>query len=289
MFNAYYDLACCPPTYDIINFLGEVERERRIRHDDDVTITFLPGPIGGFRADQLWPYSITERIRMRDRVAKPLCRLLPCVQNVDVATTRLGVPADGFGVGKALYGMWRQVAAMRDGIRPLRAIEPAWEDRSRLVTMTLRECEHWPERNSHVGDWVAAAQWMQDDGWEVIIVRDTLTAREKLGNFSTDAMAAENITARARLYAASAVNMFISNGPAWLALAMDVPVIMLRPVNDFLRGPFGSEAFAANGVPYGEQIPGAPPYQRLVWQDDTAENIMSAFHSYVVDVLDPVS
>ena len=284
MFNAYYDLACCPPTYDIINFLGEVERERRIRHEDDVTITFLPGPIGGFRADQLWPYSITERIRMRDRVAKPLCRLLPCVQNVDVATTRLGVPTDGFGVGKALYGMWRQVAAMRDGIRPLRASHPLYRKNSRLVTMTLRECDHWPERNSQTGDWAAASRWLETDGWEVIIVRDTQTARDKLGECSTDPLASENISARARLYAAAAVNMFVSNGPAWLALLMDVPVIMLRPVNDTLLGPFGSDAFKANGVAYGEQIPGAPPYQRLVWQDDTAENIMSAFHSYVADM-----
>ncbi len=282
MFDAYYDLSCSPPTYDIISFLGEVERERRIRGEEEVAITFLPGPIGGFRADTLWPHSIPERIRMRDRVARPICRLLPSVQSVTVADTRIG--HNGFGAGKALYGMWRQVAAMRDDIRPLRAIEPRWESKDRLVTITLRESEHWPERNSNVGDWAAAALWLEEDGWDVIIVRDTFTAREKIGNLSTDAMASESITARARLYTSAAVNMFISNGPAWLALALDVPVVMLRPVNDFLRGPFGSEAFAANGVEYGAQIPGAPPYQRLVWTDDTADNIMAAFHAYVADM-----
>ncbi len=284
MFEAFYDLSCSPPTYDIISFLGEVERERRIRGEDEVAVTFLPGPIGGFRADTLWPYTVAERQRMRDRVAKPICRLLPSVVSVEVAANRLSHPVDGFGAGRAVYGMYRQVNAMRDGIRPLRSPQPRYRPNSRLVTMTLRECEHWPERNSQVGDWVATARWLETDGWEVIVVRDTLTAREKLGECSTDALAAENISARARLYASAAVNMFISNGPAWLALALDVPVLMLRPTNDLLRGPFGSEAFKANGVDYGGQIPGAPDYQRLAWVDDTAENIMAAFHAYTADL-----
>src|SRR5687768_13436616 len=97
---ACYDLARCPPTYDVVAFLALAEAERLRRGDDQINVHILPGPVGGFRRDGLWPHSIAERELMRDRVLHPLCYLLPSV--VSVSVTR---KVDGWGTGKYYVGL----------------------------------------------------------------------------------------------------------------------------------------------------------------------------------------
>ena len=269
--TAVYDLAHSPPTYDIIAFLCEVERERLARGDSEVSIVFSPGPAGGFRQDPFWPRSVAEREALLANIAMPLCRLLPSV----VSVTRARTPVSGFGSGRGLYGFARQVAASRDGIRPLRAKPPPPRD-PRLIAITLREAEHWPERNSFNDVWLDAADRLMEHGFDVTVVRDTLRASEPFGGCRVDRYAATSILPRASLYARAAVNLGVSNGPIWMAMTMDVPTIVFRPVNDKLGAQFGSERYRACGVEPGGQIPGAPPWQRLIWEDETPSGIVDA-------------
>src|SRR5579859_7453067 len=113
MFTAYYDLACSPPTFDVVAFLCAVERARG---EDDVEIVFLPGPRGGFRDDNLWPHSLAERVHMRQCVAVPLCWLLPAVRSVRVLHSRDEAPLDGWGVGQSIYGLMTIADCSREGI-----------------------------------------------------------------------------------------------------------------------------------------------------------------------------
>ena len=274
MLDAYYDLSCSPPTYDVIAFLAMVEKERRARGEDEVGVTFLPGPIGGFRDDQLWPATIADRMQMLEHVAMPLCWLLPTVRSVETMTSRHGLPTDGYGIGRQLYALARQAMMSREGIRPLRAGH-AEAKRPRRGTVTLREAAHWPERNSRLADWERAIYALADQGWDVWCVRDTKRCHEPLGEVRCCKAAATNIFVRARLYAEATINLFVSNGPAWMAMAMDAPVLMLRPAS----GRNGSEFI----IPRGGQMPGSPPCQRLVWREDTTDEIMRAFSDYVAD------
>jgi hypothetical protein len=268
----YYDLACCPPTYDIVSAVQRAEFERRQSGDDAVQFVFLPGPAGGFRADPLWPFTVAERQRMLRHVAMPIVMLLPNV-SVTLAVER---PTHGLGVGKRLYGLSEQVHASRHGIRPLRAPSPVLVKANR-ITMTLREAEHWPTRNSRVAQWAAAAERLIREGYEVIVVRDTRKAEEPLDDLPTLPAAARNIFVRADLYASAGLNVFLSNGPAWLAVAMDVPTLVFkRPSDADLGVAFGRSHFDRCGMPWGGQMPGSPPYQTIVWQDDTADDIVSA-------------
>lgn len=282
MLTIYYDMEVAPPTYELVTFLCRAECERIARGHERVHVVFLPGPVDGFRRDRLWPYGTDARRAMLRDVAVPLCRLLPSVEMVTVRNDRQGVPRDGLGVLRRFYGFAEQVNACRKGVRPLRARGPAIGREADLVTITLREAEHWPDRNSSVADWLAAAQWMRDvQGLRAVFVRDAAKAGEGLDGFETDAAAATDIAARARLYSRAALNLFVSNGPAWLCAAMDLPAAIFRPVQE------GSiRAFAANylrecGVVPGGQIPGAPSYLRLVWQRDTAENIVAAVERFL--------
>lgn len=274
----YYDLSVCPPTYDAVSAACRAEIERRRAGAESIEVVFLPGPAGGFRRDSLWPHSAAERTHMLREVAMPIFMLLPDV-SVTLAVDR---PMSGLGVGRRMYGLEQQVIASRQGIRPLRAPSRP-QVQPRLITLTLREADHWPERNSAVAEWVQAAHTLEKAGYDVIVVRDTLRADEPLDDLQTLPVASRKLFARADLYALAALNLFICNGPAFLAAAMDLPVIIFkRPSDDALGRAFGREHFRNSGMPWGGQMPGAPSYQRIVWQDDTAANIVRAVDEFMV-------
>lgn len=275
----YYDLARCPPTYDIVSFLCRAEMERISSGDDKIELDILPGPAGGFRRDPLWPFSVDERRAMLHNVALPLCTLLP---NVSITLHPDRPAVQGLGVGQRLYGLEEQVSASRAGVRPLRSPYPVKQS-SGLIVLTLRECEHWPERNSKVEEWASAARTLQARGYRVVIVRDTLRADESIAGVTTSPAASRNLYCRADLYTQAELNVFVSNGPAWMCWAMDRPTLVFkRPADGALGRAFGPEHFRNCGMPWGGQMPGAPDYQRIVWKDDTAENIVNAVDLFMV-------
>lgn len=273
--RAYYDLSCCPPSFDVVSFLMWVEQQRIARGEDEIEIDILPGPVGGFRHDTLWPYGIPARVGLRDKVAVPMCRMLPSVRRVTVRDDRPSAVSGSIGHG--IYAMhFRQfVAAMAEGIRPLVPRTQIPIDAQR-ITITLRESEHWSERNSNVAEWIEAAGRMARRGFNVVFVRDTRFAGEEIPGHSIDPAAALDLDYRGAMYRASGCNLFVSNGPAWFSMACDAPTIIVKPANEALGRCYGSEWFRSCGVPVGGQMAGAPGYQRLVWADDTADVIEAA-------------
>jgi ADP-heptose:LPS heptosyltransferase len=144
------------------------------------------------------------------------------------------------------------------------------------VTLTLREAVHHPLRNSRGEEWVRAAAALRERGVDVVVVRDTAQASEPLVGAATSASASLSIEHRAELYASAALNVGINNGPMWMAVLMDVPVLMLRPTTNSARGGYDDKFYARCGVPRGSQLPTSPSYQRLVWEEDYCDNIVRA-------------
>lgn len=268
---ACYDLARCPPTYDVVAFLALLELERiRCGEDRISALNILPGPAGGFRRDNHWPDDIGTRQLMRERVLVPLCRMLPAVDEVRVQVGREG--SYGFGRDQYLVGLPAIVRALRAGSRPLRG--PIVVRDPRLITFTLREADHHPLRNSCTEQWVEAAGRLCERGLDVVVVRDTARASAALPGVRTDSAAALSIDRRAELYSRAALNVGVSNGPMWMAIFMDVPVLMLRPTTNAARGCYDDVFYAKYGVPRGEQLPTSPRHQHLAWVDDDADTIV---------------
>ncbi len=288
---AYYDLKTSPASYDIVAFLCAAERWRRKRGADKIAINILPGPNGGFRQDKFWPFNIAERQKMLDQVVAPMARMLP---NASVAlwrgSARPKPEADSIGYMCWLYGLKLQVECMKEGIRPLRPAVELPRDNA-LVTITLREAQHWSQRNSNVPAWVEAAKQISRKGYRVIVIRDTLLADQKIEGIETSASASWDLTTRAQLYRSASCNLFVNNGPAWFAMAVDAPVLMLRPVfegqlrnvNGAVSNACTSRYFAECGIPAGGQIPNSPNHQRIVWEDDATDKILAAFEGFMSD------
>lgn len=272
---ACYDLGRCPPTYDVVAFLALAELERIKRGDAFIDLCVKPGPAGGFRKDHHWPHDIASREKMRDNVLLPLCRLLPSVRSLQV-----GAPPPGaWGTGEYLVGLPRILETLRAGSQPLRSerAEPA----RRLITFTLREAEHHTLRNSRGSEWVAASRILAERGWHVVVIRDTHCASEPLEGAETVPLASTDLDTRAAWYASATLNVGISNGPMWMAIFMDAPVLMLRPTTNEALGCYDDRFYAKCGLKRGEQLPNLPSHQRLVWEDDTCENIVMAVEAMV--------
>lgn len=279
MLTAYYDLSVCPPTYDIVAFLSAVEAERRSRNDDHVRIVVLPGPVNGFRRDRFWPHDVAGRRAMLENVALPMARMLPGA-TVEVSERRPDRPEAGsIGFGKPLYGLAQHVRALRSGIRPLRP-QNEFPRFPKFVTITLREAEHWPERNSNALAWYEAARRIDGMGYKVVVVRDTLRAREPVAGLTTNQIASHDLEYRASLYRAAYCNFFVNNGPAWFALALDAAALILKPTTEGLNRTCSASFFRQCGIQPGGQIPGCPRWQQLVWSEDTTSAILDAFEAY---------
>jgi hypothetical protein len=269
-----YDLARNPPTYDSVTFAMRAERERLARGADELAIEILPGPRGGFRQDRLWPQSIEKRHALLNAIVLPTFALLGSCQRVTVHRDRSASLSKEFGARSHMISFRHFVESYAAGLRPLRPrheIPPNDE----LITITLREAEHWPNRNSRVDQWRRAAAELEIMGYRVIVVRDTEKADEPFYGIKTAPEASRNVEARAALYTSAALNLFVNNGPAWMAMALNVPVIIFKVTTEGGQRIESVAGRAAQGISPGCQMRGAPAHQRIVWADDNADMIVN--------------
>src|SRR5262249_55124757 len=152
-------------------------------------------------------------------------------------------------------------------------------DGSSPIVITLREKEGWQDRNSQIPEWIKFAEYLRDQGRDVLFVRDFDMAREPLP-FPTYPEASLDTHIRLALYEAAACNFFVANGPVHLALFTERPMLAFIPVKGddyeywantptFWRDLHGVEQFG--------QMPWSRPDQRLVWGMDDFETIRKAW------------
>jgi len=275
--KAVFDLEHWQPSYTIAVFLAAAEQERLRRGHKSIDVEIMAGSLeGGWGRYKYWPSSPKQCDQMMDHVVLPMIKMLPSVSSVSIKTARRKVDATEFQIGHKYAGSYYFNAYER-GIRPFRPVGKV-DNHSRLITMTLRECGlgHWGARDSDVPEWCHAAGVLEEvHGYDVVIVRDTRFAERPLHKLNTDPNASKFLNDRAVLYSSAKVNLFVSNGPAWFALGLDVPMVMFRPTCEDGNKNSRAVAMAREGIETGRQMKGAPPYQRLAWCTDASENIVN--------------
>lgn len=274
-----YDLARSPPTYDFVSFLVGAEQARLAGGHDALDVHILPGPADGFRADRLPPQDPAHRRALLAGVVEPMARLLPSVRTVITHGSRPATPPGDYGWCKARYGFPLKVEAARLGIYPFQAppmdLSLPVPAGARYVTITLRECPWWPTRNSNIAEWLVIAIHLERRGLTPIFVRDTAASCDMPPPWITWPAASLNLYCRARLYADATLNLFVNNGPAWLAWFMGAPALICKMTSE--GAPCVSqEFFASAGLQPGSNMPNARPRQRLLWADDQADVVLAA-------------
>jgi len=274
--RAVYDLEHWQPSYTIAVFLAAAEQERLRRGHDSIDVELMAGSLeGGWGRYKYWPSSVKQCESMLEHVVLPMITMLPSVSSISVKTKRRKIDAVEFQIGHKYAGSF-YFDAYAKGIRPFKPVQ-IWPKANRLITMTLRECGrgHWGARDSDVPEWCHAAGELEAQGYDVVIVRDTRFADRPLHKLNTHPSASKYLSDRASLYHSASVNLFVSNGPAWFSLGLDVPMIMFRPTCE--EGNKNSRAIAMEreGIATGKQMKGAPPHQRLAWVGDRSEQLVN--------------
>lgn len=153
----------------------------------------------------------------------------------------------------------------------------AWISRNvpnkKIVTITLRETPYQESRNSNIPEWQKLIDhYRGNPDIRFVLLRDyySVYADTVLGgdNVIECPEAVLNLPFRAALYEEAALNLFVANGPA--ALCIFNP--RTRYIVFDMGGPEPSarpeDVSFQHGLESGENIRGASPFQRLVWEED---------------------
>lgn len=279
MLTAVYDLAVSPPTFDFVAFLVSAEKHRIEIGADALEVVLMPGPAGGFRADQLPPFTVKARVGMRRNIVEAMCVLLPSCRRVLVLESRQPVKAEHvfphrYRVDHPVshYGTRQYVECVSPDFAPLMLPSPTPREPG-LVSFSLRESSYWPTRNVNRASWLEAARMLAARGHDVIIIPDIDAPAFPEGPWQVSDAAAVDLHERARIYEAAAVNLFVASGPMCMALFMkharSVAVRM-----EFGGAPCTNAQFLSGcGLPPGSQL--NRPEFHIAWaKEETPEIIL---------------
>ena len=276
MLKAYYDLYKSPASFDFISFLVNAENYRKENGEENIEIIIMPGPIDGFRRDNLPPHDPKIRLQMLYNIVVQACSLLPSVAEVTISQTReRKINGNVFPIGYtpenklSNYGLPVMIKMWQKKEFPLVAPKPREKD-NKLITITLRECSYWPMRNSNKQTWQIAAAYLRKKGFKVLFVRDS----ESCEPYNSGGFIEVNndICENAALYESAHANLFVNNGPAWMATFLknaNVTIFKMISVGAPASSP---DFFNQCGLPVGSQI--GKEGHRIIWKDDTVENIL---------------
>lgn len=259
--SAFYDMSVSPFSYDFLTFLV-IARGQGCNHT-----VFVPG-------ERAYQKCSPEEQKFRlDHLLIPLAKM---AGDYTVCKTREEARqfTPTFPIG---YSVDKPVQAHMLGSL-MRAGKARWLQAPDLdvpkgkVTITIRESRIKPLRNSNVGEWIKAAEKLEEMGYSVLFVPDTDNMQE-FGRFQSYPQASLDPAVRLALYSKSILNLGINNGPMAMCMYSKLPYIAFMRRDEAF--PEASEAFfRAQGLPIGSQFPWAVAGQQVVWGHDKAESIV---------------
>jgi hypothetical protein len=304
-FFAVYDLNAGPLTYDFIQFLVLAERFRQAAGNPYLRLIVVPGEHEGFRdfsQRDRFLSTISKEWRLRQVVMRaahllPSCLGVTRFRSRDKAAAFLAkvdpehVFPPGFDSKTAVcpyqLAFILQFATQGRDIRTL-AAPPMTTALARrvlrelagerpVVTISLRQSEFQPPRNSRLDQWLHFATLCESRGLFPLFIPDTealLSGRAaELGGFTSLPLAALSLPFRAAVYQESWHNMLANSGPYTLCLYNARARFSMFKLLVPGIATASAEFHAGQGLTPGMQLPFAGPLQRMVWEDDSADSL----------------
>ncbi len=285
----YYDFARNPPSFNFVDALLTAEEWRVDNKLDGLSVVTLPGPMDGFRRDNLPPKGKAERTRWRDNIVVPMPVLLPsCGAPAIVVEVGEQPPKNegafagpSFGRGEYPIGFKKLVQHAKDNRYPF-VVPQALVDVARLkwgnryVTISERNTGWWIQRTTNLNEWRIVARELERAGYRVVLVPDGTKADRPVVGFDTDPKAACHVLERAALYAGAEMNFGIPSGPMWLCWFLGAPVTICKMINEN-EPPTSAKSYTSSGLPPGTQLANARPRQRILWGPEKASDLLEAF------------
>ena len=273
-FRATYDLGTCPASWDFLQWLINVEIERRKSGSGSLQVDFEPGPKDGFRDDNL-PRPLDQRKAILENVMRPALDLIGATECTSGHPFKSYLPR--YAVDAAKEGIeipkWHiPHYATIDALAYLNGRKP--------ITITLREASYFPDRNSNVEAWTKFAKTCGED---VIFIRDTAKADQPLDGFETCPRASKDLHFRIALMSLAKCNLMVASGPAMMSYYSDYPWLMFGPLTpqlpSYTPGSVPGWGIMVGLLP-GQQFPWSRPDQRIIWERDSLVEINRAWAEF---------
>ena len=247
---AVYDLEILPITFDFTWFLIAADLERRRRGMAQLHVLIVPGQTWECGPESAHYLSLIDGPARRQRIFDllvPLRELLPVPGGITVAGSRceadllvdahasrifpegftpalpyVAVPFPRFVNDAARQGVEIPTfAAPAAGRRWAERWCAAQGEKRPLVTITLRQSDYQPSRNSSLDAWATIAAELMDQGFLVAVIPETHRtldgSKPVIDGVPNCIEAAWNIVLRAALYEVAYVNLGVNTGPMALA------------------------------------------------------------------------
>lgn len=315
---AYYDFNGNSETYDITSFLVSADCYRQQQGYQYLHLVLVARDEQWHA--QAFYLENQERLWRAENIVRQACNLLPSIIGVTQCATReqakpylaqypskfpqdydLDEPQPIFTHKDFYY--W-----LDQGFDPrrLKASDKAkgyvqqWQqanlpqDKQAFLAVTLRETGHQSKRNSNLLAWHTFFAWLAQHcpNLSVVIIRDTeqVMAGDPFGasefgaalsNVYQFPLAAFHMELRMALYEQAFLNMGVSNGPKQLChLSQTCAYITM---NMLVEGYHGTQVanFEERCIEVGKSFRFAAPNQQIVWQDDSAENLIAMFQQFL--------
>jgi hypothetical protein len=306
--TAVYDLSANPVTFDFAYFLAAAELFALNNNKSNFTVLFVP---------QNHDYIINEKYRsvvdkenMKWRVENiilplmsiyPACighSILPKGSDVTEAVKGKFLFPEFYSENFPAAKFYKEVNASKNkffgfsasiqGKRHIESWKKSNEITVKMVTLTLRQYNYDPKRNSNVDEWIKFAQFIREKGFTPVFVPDTDACFEydaRLDDFIVFEAPCWNLGIRMALYEEADLNLFSPNGTASIAqLNRNVASITTKFVT-----PNSSDANVEinlqRGVSEGQNTYDFfdDHFQVLSWKEDTFENILKEFNRFLAE------
>lgn len=301
---ATYDLESCPLSYDIAFFIQAAEVTRQNLGCESISLTILaPLDIDNQAGVSKEVYSVVDG-RAREFRINNIClqmgQMMPTIGSVtvkyrnsrDITQEIHGVSVCEYPVGKPAHNEHykllnqypEQVTGFSASIEAHRLVNKwlkCFSAGRKVICISLRQYKVDIGRNSNISEWARFADFLDKREYAVVVVPDT----DHLADFYESPLsvypvfepACFLIDLRMALYELAYLNMFVSNGPAYAAtLFKKINYLMFKITRPdvLLASP---DVLKWLGYEIGGSPIYATPFQRWVWESDTADVLYREF------------
>ena len=315
---AFYDLGVAPITFDFLWFLVGAELERQRRGLASIQAVIVPGPRDGLRREDPGYDKAVAPSARRERIAGillPACDLLRSVTAVTVATSRdeaanlvelarervyparyepaLPIYPNSSGPLRAAREAGAKIGVLRATAADLAAVD-RWLAAEKIaappVTITVRDYEYMPERNSNYAAWTAFARRLDPARYPIVFVPDANRCGKDLppvlSEFRVYNDAASVLGLRMALYERAYINLGVNNGPMGLCWLDERTRYITFKILTQTAPQATPEYMRHLGFEIGSSLPGGMPWQKWVWENDELPVIEREFAA-MTEVLGP--
>jgi tetratricopeptide (TPR) repeat protein len=316
---ALYDLGISPLTFNIFHFLILSEIERKLLRLPLLHVIFVPGTKDGFgnrMENDSYLQSEGQHWRLHNLVM-PATRLLPSCTGMTICASReeatwlqenvckhtfphdyrVNIPLTNWRATRnfslrqvvQVYYQTGHTAFIRASRSASTYVSKWIAERAQgrpAVSLTLRRQDYLPGRNSDLNAWARFANWLTDQGFMPIIVRDTETLfqpmPEALKGLLEMPEAAINLDIRAALNEVNYVSIQSGGGPNALLYHSDrTRYAILRIIVESHESSSVPLFESTSGLRVGQQFPWAQPWQRMDYVDDSFDNLKTSFERII--------